>query len=462
VESPVTALPQPPTIKGRLLLGSLPEFREDPLGFLTRAARDYGDIVRFHFGPRPVYLLNHPDHIQDVLVTNSNKFIKGQGQQLAKRFLGQGLLTSSGEHHRRQRRLVQPAFHRQRINGYGREMVNYAVRARDSWKNGETLDVAEEMLDLTLAIVSKTLFNSEFDSDAIKIAHELSVQFFGQITRPFPLVLSLIPSPGNFRIRKKMRRLDENIYRIINERRKSGEDRGDLLSMLVAATDAENHGAGMSDKQVRDELLTLFVAGHETIATALTWTLYLLSQNPEVEAQMQVEIGKLGARPPAPDDIPQLKFVEMVVAESMRLYPPAWLIGRRAIEDYSIDRYTVPAGSIVMVSPYVTQRDARYFPDPLKFDPLRWTEHAKAGRPKFSFFPFGGGPRLCIGEPFAWMEGVLVIAALTQKWTFQLAKGQTVKPKPLITLRSTGIKMRVEGRAKAVKPFVHTGEMLTN
>jgi cytochrome P450 len=443
----------PPTIKRRGLLGSLREFHRDAFNFLLSAAREHGDIVLFYLGPRRVYLISRPEDVRDVLVTNSGNFIKGPGQQQLRAFIGEGLLTSEGEFHSRQRRLVQPAFHRQRIREYGRSMVDYSARARERWREGQIVDVGDEMTQLTLAIVTKSLFGDEADEETAELAQALVMQYFQQITRPLPRLMSALPLPSNFRTKATIRRLDAIIYRMINERRRLGTDRGDLLSMLIAATDEEDPGTGMTDKQVRDELVTLLMAGHETMSSALPWTWYLLSQNPEVEARMHAEIDQaLNGRLPTADDYPQLKYVEMVFNESMRLYPPTWAIAREAVKDYQLDRYTVPARSLVCTSPYIMHRDPRYYPDPLKFDPERWTPEAKALRPKFTFFPFGAGSRQCIGEGFAWMEAVLLITTIAQKWQLQLAPGETVVARPSPGLRVKKLRMVAHDRQTSGNP----------
>ena len=435
--------------KGKPLVGSLFEFRRDPLGFLTGLARTYGDIAHFKLGPQDVYLFNHPDHIKDVLVTRHRNFVKSRGLELAKRFLGEGLLTSEGELHRRQRQLVQPAFHRQRINSYANVMADFGARTRERWQASMTLDVAQEMMRLTLAIVAKTLFDADVESEAQDIRKALTevMQLFGRVTLPFTELLDKLPLPSNRRFQKARERLDATIYRIINERRKDREDRGDLLSMLLLAQD-EGDGSGMSDLQVRDEAMTLFLAGHETTANALTWSWYLLSQHSEPEARMHAEVDEaLEGRVPGFDDVARLRYTEMVFAESMRLYPPAWVIGRRALEDYAIDSNIIPARSVILMSPYVMHHDPRYFPDPFKFEPARWTTEAREARHKFTYFPFGGGPRVCIGESFAWMEGVLLLATLAQRWRLRLVPNHTVVPQPLITLRPKyGMRMQVEPR----------------
>lgn len=440
----------PPGPKSVIPGVNLFSIRRDPIKFLTNLTKRYGDLVYFKLGPQPIFLLNNPDYIRDALVTNNRNFMKGEGLQRAKRLLGEGLLTSEGEFHLRQRRLAQPAFHRQRIAGYATTMVEYAARMRDEWGPGETRDVAREMMRLTLAIAGKTLFDADVGSEADEIGEALTTTFklFNRTTLPFAQWLDRLPLPATRRFQKARERLDATIYRIINERRASGGDRGDLLSMLIAARDEEGDGAGMSDEQLRDEAMTIFLAGHETTANALTWTWYLLSQNPEVEAKFHVEVDEvLKGRLPSAEDFPRLRYTEMVLAESMRLYPPAWIIGRRALNDYQINDYTIPANSVLLMSQYVTHHDARFFPDPFRFDPERWTPEARESRPKFSYFPFGGGPRLCIGEGFAWMEGVLVLATIAQRFRMRLAPGHPIELQPLVTLRPKhGMKMILEAR----------------
>jgi len=439
----------PPGSSGKPFVGHLIDFRRDPLTFLDALAKR-GDVVRFKMGPQQIYLLNHPDYIRDVLVTNNRNFVKSRGLEMAKKFLGESLLTSEGEFHRRQRRLAQPAFHRQRINAYAEVMTEYAVKTRERWRANETLDISQEMMRLTLGIVGKTLFDADVESEASEIGAALTqvMQLFERITNPLAALLDKLPLPSNLRWLKAKQRLDSTIYRIINEHRASGVDRGDLLSMLLMAQDEEGDGGRMTDAQVRDEAMTLFVAGHETTANALTWTWYLLSQHPDVEAKLHDEIDEvLAGEIPTADDVAKLRYTEMVLAESMRLYPPAWTMGRRALSDYRVGGFVIPANSIVLMSPWVMHHDSRYFHDPFKFDPERWTPEARESRPKFSYFPFGGGPRVCIGEQFAWMEGVLLIATIAQRWKMRLEPGHPVKPKPMITLRPKyGMRMTVESR----------------
>lgn len=447
----------PPGPKPFLPLANLVSIRSNPLQFFYRLAQEYGDIAYVKLGPHDVYLINRPDYIKDVLVTNHKNFLKGRGLQRAKVMLGEGLLTSEGDLHLRQRRMMQPAFHRQRVAEYGATMVEYGVRICERWRDGATLDMLEEMARLTLAIVSKTLFDADVESDAPDVGKALatSLLMFKRLTLPFSELLEKLPLPSNRRFKESREYLDSIIYRIIEERRASGEDRGDLLSMLLHAQDVEGDGSGMSNRQLRDEALTIFLAGHETTANALTWTWYLLSQHPEVEEQLHAELDKvLNGRLPTVDDLPHLCYTGMVLAESMRLYPPAWLLGRIAISDYRLGEYTVRAGATILMSQYIVHHDRRYYPDPFRFDPQRWTPEAKAARPRFAYFPFGAGPRQCIGESFAMMEAVLLIATLAQRWRMSHVPAHKVEMQPLITLRPKyGMRMVLHQRVSRADQF---------
>lgn len=432
--------------------GQLFALSRDPLGFITSVAREHGDIAHFKSGPQHFFVLNHPDYIKDVLVTHHNKFMKGRGLQRAKRLLGEGLLTSEGELHRRQRRLSQPAFHKQRVASYADLMVEYAERMqRERWEDGATLDIAEEMMRLTLMIASKTLFDTETEDEAKEVGAAVTATMasFSRLILPFSELLDRLPLPATRRFQRARAQLDAIIYRMIDERRQSGTDRGDLLSMLILAHDEEGDGGRMTDEQLRDEVMTIFLAGHETTANALTWTWYLLSQHAEVEAKLHEEIAAvLDGRAPTVDDLPALRYTEMVLAEAMRLYPPAWILGRRALADYEVGGYRVPAGSLILMSQFAMHRDPRYFPDPERFDPERFAPEAKAARPQFAYFPFGGGPRRCIGEGFAWMEGTLLIATLAQRWRLRLVPNHPIALRPVVTLRPKhGMRMTLERRA---------------
>src|SRR5687768_12631909 len=427
--------------------------RADLAGFLLGLHREQGDIARTRLGNLHIHLLAHPDHVRDVLVTHQRAFMKGHVLQRAKMLLGEGLLTSEGEFHLRQRRLVQPAFHRQRIGEYARAMVDRATITGDRWHDGQIVDMDHEMMELTLAIVARTLFDTDVDAEADEIGSALTevLQVFQTVFIPGMRRLDHLPLPRTRRFARARGRLDATIYRLIGERRAErarGEERGDLLSMMLAAQDAEGDGGSMTDEQLRDEAMTLFLAGHETTSNALTWTWYLLSQHPAVEARLHDEIDRvLGARRATVDDLASLPYTRMVLSESMRLYPPAYAIGRKALEDYEVAGVAVPRGSLVVVSPLVTQRDARWFPEPDRFDPERWTADAQATRPKFSYFPFGGGTRMCIGDQFAWTEGMLLLATLAQRWRAELAPGQRVAMRPMITLRTKyGMRMILRRR----------------
>jgi cytochrome P450 len=417
-----------------------------PLEFLRELAAEYGDAALFRIGPQRVFFFRHPDLVRDVLVARNASFMKGLALQRTKVVLGEGLLTSEGELHKRQRRLAQPAFHRERIQHYGEVMVEKAVRTREKWTDGQEIDVAHEMMRLTLAVVAQTLFDADVDNEADDIGTALTelILMFPLLVHPLSRLLMRFPLlPQIRRFRRSLERLDRTIYGIIEERRRAGVDRGDLLSMLLLATDVEGDGGSMTDTQLRDETMTIFLAGHETTANALAWTWYQLARNPDAERELRRELDAvLGGRTPGPADYPRLPYTEMVLAESMRLYPPAWGIGRYALEDVQIGQWTVPRNTLVLVSPGVTHRDARFWPDPERFDPLRFTAGAKAARPKMAYFPFGAGPRICIGESFAWMEGVLLLATLAQRWKFE--KGPDVDAQALITLRpKSPMKMRV-------------------
>ena len=463
----------------RPFLGALISPGRDPLALFTRLARDYGDIVHFRLGGERVYFINHPQYIRDVLVTHQKNFTKSRGLERAKKLLGEGLLTSEGAAHLRQRRLLQPAFHRDRIAAYADVMVAHADGMRARWQDGATLDVSKEMMRVTLSIVGKTLFDSDVESkaDEIGVAVTEVLETFWFTLLPFQNVIERLPLPVLRRGRASRARLDALIYALIDERRASGRDHGDLLSTLMSVRDADEtahsdkrgqtpfpetahndkrgqtpfSGVALSAREIRDEALTLLLAGHETTANALTWTWYLLSQSPDVEAGLHAEIdGALVGRPPTAADIGRLPMVERIVTESMRLFPPAWIIGRRAIAEYSIGDYVVPPRAMIFMSPYVTQRDARFFDEPERFNPDRWTAQFKAALPKFAYFPFGGGARQCIGEHFAWMELVLLVATVAQQWQLQLVPQHRVIPQPLITLRSKhGMKMIATKRSPA-------------
>ena len=420
--------------------------RRHPLAAMRTLWREYGDLAHVRFGPQHVYLVCEPDLIQQILVTHSRQFIKGRVLQKAKRVLGEGLLTSEGDFHLRQRRLVQPAFHRERLASYAGQMVECALRHRSRWRDGESRDVAGDMMRLTLAIVGRTLFSADVEDEAGEIGIALTriVSAFDRFMLPWYELLEKLPTRRARETREARATLDRIIFGLIDERRRSGQDHGDLLSMLLLATDPEGDGGGMTDQQVRDEALTLFLAGHETTANALTWTWYLLSQHPNAYAKMLAEVTtELGGRAPGFEDLPRLKYTEAVFAESMRLYPPAWTVARMNPAEYPLRDYRVPARSLLVMPVAILHRHPKYWPEPDRFWPERWAEKDES-RPKFAYFPFGGGPRLCVGERFAWMEGVLLLATLVQKWRYELEPGHAVEELPQITLRpKNGLRMRL-------------------
>jgi cytochrome P450 len=439
----------PPGPKGHLLLGSLPEFRRDVLGFFAACARDYGDVVPIRVPRRRLVLLSHPDLIEEVLTAHARRTTKTVLLQALRPVLGDGLLLSEGDHWLRQRRLIQPAFHRQRIAAYGDVMAGHADRAMAGWTDGQTRDVHADMMAITQAIVAKTLFDADVSDAAWDVGHALHVlmeDFSRRRTRLFELP-AFVPTPGRRRARAAVERLDRIVYGIIAARRASGEDRGDLLSLLLQARDADD-GSRMTDQQVRDEIMTLFLAGHETTAVSLSWTWYLLARHPEVEARLAEEVrGVLGGRLPTVADLPRLRYAEMVVTESMRLYPPAYAITRRVAEPFEVGGHPIARESVVVMSQWVVHRDRRWFDDPEAFQPDRW-EHDLAKRlPRYAYFPFGGGPRLCIGNAFALMEATLLLATIAQRFRFRLAPGAAVKPMLSVTLRpAEGIPMVLSAR----------------
>jgi len=438
------------------LLGLL-AYRRGRLGFLQNLAARYGDICYLEIGAAQTYLLNHPDLIKDVLINKSENFIKGSALQRSKRLLGEGLLTAEGEAHRRQRRLIQPAFHRSRIEGYAQVMTACTERSIAEWQDGQTLDLAEEMMALTLAIVGKTLFGADIQAEATEVGEAITgmlratdtsslSSILVDLLKKLPIVKKRSGARAQEKFDKAKARLDELIYRLIEERRRSG-DRGDLLSMLILAQD-EADGSTMSNLQLRDEAMTIFMTGHETTAVTLAWTFYLLSKHPDVEARLHAEIDQtLAGRTPAMADVNRLPYTEMVLSEAMRLYPPAWALQRAALNDCEIGGYIIPKGAQVLMSQYVMHHDSRYFPDPERFDPERWTPSAREGRPQFSYFPFGGGLRRCIGDSFAMIEATLLLIQLAQKWRMRHEPDHKVALQPVMSLRPKyGMKMILQSR----------------
>lgn len=441
------AFPDPPGPRPVLPLARLFAFRRDPPGDLLRMQARWGDVASFRIGPRWFYLISDPELVRQVLVTDHRTFTKSLALQRARVLLGEGLLTSEGEFHLRQRRLAQPAFHRERVAGMAAAMVRHAEATADGWRAGMRVDAAREMMRMTLGIAGETLLGADVGGEADEIGGALSdaLGLFTRLHNPIGVLLDRLPISGTLRMRRARQRLDETIYRVIAERRASGEERDDLLGMLLAARDEEADGAGMTDLQLRDELLTLFLAGHETTANALAWTWHLLARNPDAEARLHDELRTvLGGRAPVAADFPALPYTRAVVSESMRLYPPAWTIGREPVRDWRAGGYRIRAGSVVLVSPWVVHHDARWWSEPWAFRPERWMDGAEAGQTRFAYFPFGGGIRKCIGEGFAWMELVLALATLARRWRLVSIPGVEPVPEPRITLRPVGLQMRVD------------------
>jgi cytochrome P450 len=437
--------PGPSTGLRRWSLGPLNN--GDPLGYFTGLVREYGDLIGLRILNFRILLINHPDHIEDVLVNHPRKFIKGRVLKANKRVFGSGLLTSEGDFWLRQRRLAQPAFHRARIAGYASTMAEYTERLLHEWQDCEERDIHKEMMRLTLQIVGKTLFDADVEGDAQDVGKSMELLLeLGADFRRTVLIPHWLPTPANLRLEGAIRKIEKVLYRIIAEKRASGRDAGDLLSMLLAAQDED--GSRMTDKQLRDEAITLFLAGHETTANTLSWTWWLLAQNPAVEAKLHGELrAVLGGRTPSLDDLPKLVYTNHIITESMRLYPPAWGTARTAIEDHEIAGYSVPKGSGVSFAQWTVHRDPRWYDAPEEFRPERWEGDLLKRIPRFAYFPFGGGPRQCIGNSFALMEAALVLATIAQQYRFRLVEEHPVVPLASITLRPRhGIRAVLEAR----------------
>ena len=441
----------PPGPKGNRFFGGLVNAsRRDPLNFTLKLAREYGDISTFRVGRERVYFVNTPEGVRDILVNHYDNFLKGRGRTRARQLVGQGLLLSEGDLHRRQRRLAQPAFHRQRIAGYADEMGAAAHRRAESWRDGETLDIWPELLRLTLGIVGRTLFSADVESETDEIGRALKdvMVRFHAFKLPGSDVLDRLSLPRMLRVRRGERRLRALVLGLIEERRRAARDHGDLLSMLMLAEE-EGGGTAMTPEQVWQEALTIFIGGFDTIATALMWTFYALSRNPSAESRLHEELDSVleGGRAASFEDLKRLQYTERVLCEAMRLYPPTWRLMRRALRDFPVGDYVIPSGALVVVSQYAMHRDPRFFPEPETFDPERWNAEAKAARPQFSYFPFGGGPRRCLGETFAMTEGVLLLATLARHWRMRVVEGHRIELLPQHLLRSKwGMRMRLERR----------------
>lgn len=457
-EAPFDSLPDPPGPHAGRWHADPGPYIADRLGYLTRLVQTYGEVCRFRMGLWDIYLLTHPDHVRQVLVNDHTKVTKSKVIKASQALLGKGLLTSEGAFHRRQRRLMAPAFHRQRIAGYAETMVRHAAALAQNWQDGQTVDMHAEMNRVTLAIIGETMFGARTEAAARVVSRALEINFgmLNRLTSPWHFLAGLLHVRENVRFFRARRQLNRIVYGFIAQRHRETEQRDDVLQMLLEARDTEGDGGGMSDRQIRDEVLIIFLAGHETTANALAWTWYLLARHPEVEARLHAELDRvLAGRPPTLDDVAALTYTRCVIEESIRLYPPAYVIDRATQSDMAIGGFRIRRGTTIFLSPYLTHRDARWYPNPEQFDPDRWSAEAKAARPKYAYFPFGAGPRVCIGEQFAWTEAILVLASLAQHWQGHLQTDAPVVPQPLIVLRpASGIPMRLELRAPAAPPAV--------
>lgn len=433
---------QPPAIPGEFFYGNMRQFNRDSLRFLYDS-RNFGDFVLFHFGPFPVYIANHPDVAHEILVTKADSFYKSRvTKQVLKSSVGDGLFTNDGTSWKRQRKLAQPAFHTKRIAAYADVMTHYATQLIENWQDNAVLDIEREMTALTMRIVGKTLFDAEMtEEDATGAAVRRVLRSIDKrFSQLFPLP-EWLPVRDNREMKAAQKHLDNVIQSFIDERRRTGKDQGDLLSMLLLAQD-EDHG-GMSDRQLRDEAMTVFGAGHETTSGALTWTWYLLSQHPEIAAKLHEELDTvLAGRLPTYADLAQLPWTDMIIKESMRLYPPAFAVTRDTIAPVTIHNYPLRQGVTLFINIIGMHRDERFFPDAEKFIPERFSAENEKNIPKYAYLPFGAGPRVCIGNSFAMMEARLLLATIAQKFTLSLAPEQKVVPERVFTLRPKfGMKM---------------------
>jgi cytochrome P450 len=452
---PAAASP-PPGPRGLPFLGTSFMASRDPMGKLMRWARDYGDVVRYRFLKFDIYVLFHPQQVEQVLLGKTGNFLKGMTSRANPELFGNGLLTSDGEFWRRQRRLSNPAFHRESIVRYSEVTVEEAAHMLQTWKSGETRDVHKDMMNVTLRIVLRSLFGSQLGEGTRIIEPSLEAIMASSSGFHSLMVYFGVPTRRRARYFQALRDLDKVVYGLIaggREKLARGEDGGngakDLLTLLLMARDDD--GNSMTDRQLRDEVITLLLAGHETTALTLSWAWYLLAQNSEVEERLHQELEKvLAGRPPNAGDLPKLVYTDRVIREVLRLYPPAWRIFRATTEPLPVGDYVLPAGSNIVLSQWVTQRDPRWFTNPERFDPDRWREERAAKVPRFAYFPFGGGPRVCIGAGFAMMEATLLLAAIAQRFRMHLSPGQRVEAMGSITLRpKNGIRVELQERQNA-------------
>jgi len=430
----------PPGPRGYPILGVLPHLRSNPIRTFLEAADRYGDLVHLKAGPYHGFLASDPAHIKHVLQDNARNYHKSPLYERLKDGVGNGLLTSEDSFWLRQRRLAQPAFHRQRLIAMADAMVACTEEKLEQWDRtaslGAAIDVVGEMMALTQAIIVRTMFSTDL-GEAAEVVNRTWPIINRRIGETFwsTKVETTLPLPANLRFWRALRQLDTVVYRIIADRRKTGRDESDLLSMLLAARDEET-GAGMTDLQLRDEVLTMLLAGHETTSLALSWTYYLLSQHPEVEHRIADEVERvIGGERPSFGHLDRLAWTRQAIQEALRLYPPAWGFSRQAVGDDEIGGYQVPKGALVFLIPFVVHRRPRLWPDPERFDPDRFAPELESERPRFAYIPFGGGPRGCIGNQFAMVEAQLIVATIAQRYRLELVPDQNIRAEPLITLR---------------------------
>jgi cytochrome P450 len=448
-------LPPGPSSIG-FALTSLNRLQRDSLGFLRALILQYGDVVRIPTLLGSFYLVNHPDGVKHILQENHKNYDKNTlDYNILKSLLGKGLLTDDGPSWLQQRRLIQPKFHRQRVMAFGTLMTDASLALVERWekhtRDGRALDIAQEMMRLTLYIIGQALFSLDLSAEGATVgcAFTTANRLVTEQTYS-PWIPLSVPTPRNRRYRRARQELSDVVYSIIRTRRRNSEDKEDLLSMLLHLRDAETD-EGMDDHQLHDEILTFMLAGHETTSNALSWTFYLLSQHPDVEQRLHQELHDiLGGRAPTVNDLPNLPYTQWVIAEAMRLYPPAWVVSRHAIADDEIGGYHIPAGSSITISQYLVHRHPVFWEQPDTFDPERFSPERSAGRPHYAYFPFGGGPRQCIGNTFAQLEALLILATIAQHYTLRLVPGSRVELEPLITLRPRhGLPMTLHSRSLA-------------
>lgn len=429
------------------LVGDLLAFRADRLGFLTRLARERGDTARFRLGPYRVWLLVHPDHVHDVLVTHADRFRKGPVLQRARLVLGDGLLTAEGDTHRRHRSMAQPAFHSGSISGYAETMIDQASRMAARWHSGTPVDVHAETVRLTLASAGSALLGADVDAEVAVVERAVSDLLAGYrlVFVPFGWHLRRLPLGPARRLARGRSALHELVDRVIAERRAEGTSHGDLLAALLSAEQ-------LSEAEIRDHAVTLLLAGHETTANALAFAFHLLAQAPEVEQRLHDEVdGVVGGAAPRPDDTARLPFCRAVISEALRLYPPSWAMGRQAVSEHPVPGGVVAPGDLVVLPQWVIHRDPRWWPEPERFQPDRWLGRGRGDRPRWAYFPFGAGLRRCIGEGFAWTEAILALATIAGKWRLRPVQDRPVRLDPLITLRpKDGVWLRPEPRTAHV------------